>query len=99
MAYIVVVFEPDEDCTDPGDKHHHGRRHAEWIPEDADALLIWRTREGDPDAPEDESNHEDIHVVGFGIYENVTLEAAHNALAEALALPEAGDGDEPYSHA
>lgn len=96
MSTVIVAFDPDEDCVDPLDRHKTGRRHVEVIGDDQDCLVIWRTRVGDPDKAEDEDNHEDIHVVGFGTYESITLAQAHAALAEAMDT--ANTGDEPYQH-
>lgn len=97
MATVIIAFDQDEDCVDPLDAHKAPRRHVEVIPDGADVLVIWRTKVGDPDKADDEDNHEDIHVVGMGVYESITLAQAHAALAEAIDTAE--DGDEPYRHA
>ena len=75
---IIVLWEPDDECRDPLDKHGTPRRHYDEIT--GDAILMWLTDHGDPDGPEDDDNHQDIHVAGMGRFENVTIDLANEAM-------------------
>lgn len=66
---VAVVFDPDPSLgPDPLDEAKQPRRIGEFIGPDQDALLVWREY---GDAFEDGCR---THVIGQGIWENVTQE-------------------------
>lgn len=69
MTTIAVIYDRDDECQDPKDHDQLGRRHAELIPDNVDAILIWREDVGDQDA----DGHSDIHVLGSGALENIDI--------------------------
>lgn len=83
---VAIVFDPDPSLGfDPLDSLEKPRRLGELLDDKADVLVAWREYD---DALEDGYR---THVIGQGIWENVTLEqldAAFAAFAALGGLPE-----------
>lgn len=81
---IAILYGPDDSCgPDPLDNHNVPRRHYDFVPDDADAIVIWREVHGDPDTDDGVVT---THVVGSGVFENVTIPEALAALEEIGSL-------------
>lgn len=92
MVKIAVLYDPDESCVDPKDEHAQPRRHFDLV--EGDAILMWVVPHGDLDGPEGADNHQDIHVVGTGRFENVTIALANEAMGVLTDLPPEEDPDD-----
>lgn len=80
MSKVILLYEPDEDCVDPLDEHKTPRRHYDEAGEDA--IVIWFQPHGDPDGEGGEVGH----IVGFGRFENVTIDQTIEAIETLTSL-------------
>ncbi len=73
---IAIVFEPNPELgPDPLDHAQMPRRQGEFIAAGSDAFVVWREWGDDF-----EGGYRD-HVVGMGIWENLTTDQIDDALA------------------
>lgn len=77
---VLVMFEPDEGCTDPADRAKTPRRHAEVI--DDDVLVVWRRVVGNPDG----DGHDEWHVASMGMFQNVSAKEVRKAMRKLGVL-------------
>ena len=73
---VAIVWEPDPDLgLDPLDKAKMPRRLGEFIDSGSDAFVVWR------EWGEQFDGGYRNHIVGMGIWENLTAEQVDEALA------------------
>lgn len=77
---VAILFEPDEDCIDPRDTHKRPRTHYELL--EGDVLVLWRDQTNVDRA----EGTDDIHFVGDGVFENVTLKQLRKIARKAGLL-------------
>lgn len=77
---VLILFEPDETCVDPKDGALVGRKHYEMVQPSQDAIVMWREY-GDAF----EGGYR-THIVGNGVFENVTIDNGLAALEELGVL-------------
>lgn len=71
---VAIVFEPDTDTTDPDDPSEQPLRRGEFIGAGSDAFVVWR------EWGEQFTDGYRTHVVGMGIWENLTPDQIADAL-------------------